>query len=109
MENDINTSSIRSEHIKKIVSLCLENGVEEIYRGKDIYDATREGEWVYFDCYFDENRIREKLALPGTVKYYEYDGRVAGQESGFIDKFTNDAVLGNHPLYGMNRNKKRIE
>ena len=103
------TSAIKSEHILKIVRLCQENGVAEIYRGKDFYDQTREGEWVYFDCWFDENKIREKFSLPDTVKYYEYDGRAAGQESGFVDEQTNDAVLGYHPLYGMNRNAKRIE
>jgi len=109
MKNETNKSKIKSEHIQKIVSLCQENGVEEIYRGKDIYDTVRKGEWVYFDCYFDENKIREKLELPGIIKYYEYDGGVAGQESGFIDELTNDAVLGNHPLYGMKKDKKKIE
>jgi len=100
--------AIKSEHIQKIVCLCRENSVEEVYRGKSLYDRTQEGEWVYFDCYFDENRIRERLNLPESVRYYEYDGRVSGQESGFIDEQTNDAVLGNHPLYGMKNNKKRI-
>ena len=111
MANEFNkvVSKIKSEHIQKIVFLCQENNVEEIYRGKDFYNQTKEGEWVYFDCYFDENKIREKLDLPSTVKYYEYDGRVSGQESGFIDEQTNDAVLGNHPLYGMKLNKKKIE
>ena len=102
-------SKITSEHLRKIDHLCQRNRIEETYRGPDIYDKTKKGEWVYYDCFFDEPKIREKFKLPQTVKYYEYDGRVAGQESGFIDELTNDAVLGNHPLYGRNRNRKKID
>ena len=102
-------SKMTSEHLIKIDYLCRSNRIEETYRGKDIYDDKKKGEWVYFDCYFDEQKIRQRFNLPKTVKYYEYDGRVAGQESGFIDELTNDAVLGNHPLYGKNRNRKKIE
>jgi hypothetical protein len=102
-------SKITSEHIIKIDYLCQSKRIEETYRGKDIYDESKKGEWVYFDCYFDELTIREKFNLPATVKYYEYDGKSAGQESGFIDELTNDAVLGNHPFYAQKRNRKKIE
>jgi hypothetical protein len=102
-------SKIKSEYIRKIIFLCKEHRVKEIYRGKNPYDQTKEGEWVYFDCYFDENKIREKFNLPDTVTYYEYDGRASGQESGFFDEQTNEAVLGNHPLYGIKMNIKKIE
>ena len=102
-------SKITSEHIIKIDYLCQSKRIEETYRGKDIYDESKKGEWVYFDCYFNELTIREKFNLPATVKYYEYDGKSAGQESGFIDELTNDAVLGNHPFYAQKRNRKKIE
>ena len=102
-------SKMTSEHLIKIDYLCRRNRIEETYRGSDIYDETKQGEWVYFDCFFDEQKIRERFSLPQTVKYYEYDGKVAGQESGFVDELTNDAVLGNHPLYGQNRNRKKID
>ena len=65
-------------------------------------------EWVYYDCYFNEESIRTRFKLPPTVKYYEYDGRTAGQECGFIDELTNDAVLGNTTALGIKGNKKQI-
>lgn len=101
-------SKITSEHLRKIDYLCQSNRIEEIYRGSGNYDKSKKGEWVYFDCFFDEQKIRERFNLPQTIKYYEYDGKVAGQESGFVDELTNDAVFGNHPLYGQNRNRKKI-
>jgi len=109
MESKNVNSKVKSEHIQKIVFLCQQNNVEELYDGKDIYNQTKEGEWMFFDCYFDEKKLRKRLNLPDIVRYYEYDGRTSGQESGFIDEHTNDAVLGYHPLYGKIFDKKKIE
>jgi hypothetical protein len=102
-------SKIVSEHIKKIDRVCRENNVEETYRGKSTFDSSAIGEWVYYDCYFDEQKLRERLKLPSTVKYYEYYGRFSGDENGFLDELTNDAVLGVHPYFGKSANKKVIE
>ncbi|MEX1191561.1 MAG: hypothetical protein WEA99_06270 [Brumimicrobium sp.] len=102
-------SHIKSEYISRIDYLCQRHRSPEKYRGNDIYDSSKNGEWVYYDCYFDEKSIRERFKLPQHVKYYVYDGRVAGQESGFIDEQTNDAVLGCHPYYARKNNLKLIK
>ncbi len=102
-------TKIKSEYISRIDYLCQSNRSPEKYRGKDIYDSTKKGEWVYYDCYFDEKTIREKFKLPEYIKYYEYDGRASCQESGFIDERTNDAVLGNHPEYAKRKKLKLIK
>jgi len=101
--------NIKSEYIARIDYLCQKKRCPENYRGNDVYDSTKKGEWVYYDCYFDEQSIREKFKLPSYIKYYEYDGRASGQESGFIDERTNDSVLGSHPKYARKQNLKLIK
>lgn len=98
-----------SEHLIKLEQFCQENKIAETYRGENPYDNSKPGEWVYFDCYFDAEKIRARFNFPDTIKYHEYDGLSAGQESGFVDDLTNDAVLGNHPYYDKQGNKKRLE
>lgn len=109
--NDLIESKSRmvSEHIKKIDKLCRANNVEETYRGTDTYNSSKTGEWVYYECYFDEQKIRERLNLPTTIKYIEYRERFSADESGFLDELTNDAILGYHPYTGKMANKKLIE
>lgn len=101
---------ITSEHLIKLDQYCQKRSIKELSRSRSKNE--REdicGEIVSYDCYFDAEKIKKRFNLPKTITYFEYDGKMAGQESGFIDETTKDAILGSHPLYGKRRNLIKLE
>lgn len=99
---------ITSEHLIKLDQYCQKRLIKELSRSKNDREGIC-GEMVYYDCYFDAEKIKKRFNLPKIITYFEYDGKMAGQESGFVDETTNDAILGSHPLYGKRRNLKKLE
>jgi hypothetical protein len=55
--------------------------------------------WWACNCTFDVKSLRARLALDGTVTYYEYDGRVAGSDATFECKRHKMVIMGLHPTY----------
>ena len=76
-----------------------EAGCSVEYEGRSWWEASSRGMWVYFRCFLDEAALRRRLNLPESISYSEYDGRVAGQEAGFICRECESAVMGGHSRY----------
>lgn len=94
------------EHLLSLDQQLQALGIGVQWRGKSWWNpGASSGEWVYYDCYLDRVALRNRLGLPGFVEDSEYDGRHAGQESGFICRQCNSAVMGNHSHYA---NGKRV-
>lgn len=80
-------------------------GFAPTYRG----DPYGQGlDWLYFDCFFDEEAVRRQFSLGPEVAYVAHDGRVAGQEAGFYEPDTGFGVMGHHPDHGRARGKPEI-
>ena len=90
-------SGLKSKPLAALERYLIEQGITETYRGKDLFDYSREGEWVGFDVLFDPEKIRKTFSLGETIEYSEYNGLSAGSDSMFLDTDTNDAVLGRYP------------
>jgi len=115
--NKINNAEIRSqaipipdytrmksnicEHLKPLENDLISKSMELTFRGKPWGDNCKE--WVYFNCYLDRRAIEKKYNFPAFITYHEYDGRVAGQEAGFVCKKCHDAVMGIHKSYSKNK------
>lgn len=57
------------------------------------------GLWCACECAFDAAALRARLALPASVTYEEYDGRVAGSDATFFCTECKRAITGLHPNY----------
>jgi len=57
------------------------------------------GLWCACNCVFDEPSLRARLKLPATIRYDEYDGRVAGSDATFFCPECKRAIMGIHPNY----------
>jgi hypothetical protein len=94
------TDSNICEHLKPLENDLMKESIRLTFRGKPwSYNCN---EWVYFDCFLDRKAIEQKYQFPSFISYHEYDGRVAGQEAGFVCEKCKTAVMGVHKLYSTN-------
>lgn len=80
------------EHLSAIENALLESGVGVTFRGHAWSDNCRE--WVYFDCFLDTGRIRERFGLPSFVRDHSHRGTHDGQEHGLVCGICHDALMG---------------
>lgn len=55
--------------------------------------------WFGCNCTFDEKALRARLGLQESVRYIEYDGRVAGSDATFMCERCHAVIMGLHPDY----------
>lgn|GEM_PF-3839767 len=93
------TFEMKSVYLRKLLNYLIDKGEKVVYNGKSIYGNAEfpDGNWVGFDCCFDEQSIRQRFLFPETIIYSEYFGFAAGSDSSFYDKETGDAIFGSHP------------
>jgi len=85
------------EHLRQLEAEILAAGLRETFRGKAWSENCRE--WVYFDCYFDRESIRKRMALTDCVVDHEHLGTHSGQEAGFACTRCRDGIMGVHKAY----------
>jgi hypothetical protein len=84
-------------HLQAVERELRSSGVRIELETKDWNDREA-GFRVYFRARIDPVATRAQFQLPEFVEYYEWDGRVGGQEAGFCCTRCDSAVLGVHPL-----------
>lgn len=89
------------EHLIALEKELIRKEIKETYRGQAWSDNCRE--WVYFDSYLDTESIRKRLMLDDCVENHEHLGTHDGQESGFVCKMHNDAIMGVHKKFSQNK------
>jgi hypothetical protein len=85
-------------HLRPLERELRDAGCPVEYEGQSWWGPSR-GAWVYFRCFLEEGALRRRFRLPDSVGYSEYDGRVAGQEAGFVCSGCESAVMGVHQNY----------
>ena len=82
------------EHLRQLENKLVASGMKETYRGQPWTKECRE--WVYFDCYLDNNAIRQRISFADCVKDHAHLGTHDGRESGFYCTQCHDGVMGLH-------------
>ena len=80
------------EHLIQLEQELIQQKIKETFRGQAWSDNCRE--WVYYDCYFDIEKVRKRFSLPDFVKHYYNDDIKSGLEEGFICEKCKDAIIG---------------
>lgn len=80
------------EHLSELESALLDSGVRVTFRGQAWSDNCRE--WVYFDCFLNTPRIRERFRVPSVVHDHTHRGTHDGNEHGLVCSICHDAVVG---------------
>jgi hypothetical protein len=57
------------------------------------------GIWYEVGCTFDGPALRARLAIPESVTFEEYDGRVAGSDATWGCMACGRFIMGYHPRY----------
>lgn len=83
------------EHLEELDKALKEKQIKETFRGQPWSNNCRE--WVYYDCFLDVERLRERFALPAFVVAYSNDDPRSGLEAGLVCDLCKDAVVGAHP------------
>lgn len=83
------------QHLRSLEQELIARGARETYRGQPWSSNCRE--WVFFDCYLDRARVRQRHALADCVIDHEHRGTHDGQEAGFVCETCHDAIMGLHP------------
>lgn len=85
------------DHLKQLENELISAGTKETFRGKAWSENCNE--WVYFDCYFDLQSIRQRINFSSCVVDHYHIGTHDGQESGFVCKLCDDGIMGHHQKY----------
>jgi hypothetical protein len=80
------------EHLRLLETAIASKGIRETFRGQAWSNNCRE--WVYFDCYIDQEKVRSDFALPACVQDHSHRGTHDGEESGFVCHACWDGILG---------------
>ncbi|MCB1213885.1 MAG: hypothetical protein KDK66_00275 [Deltaproteobacteria bacterium] len=96
-------------HLAPFEEEILSKNIRETYRGQAWGDDT--GEWVYFDCVFkDLDAVIQRLKLdPNLIKIHSHLGTHSGQEYGLICEACKTGVMGLHPEWIKQNQRKIIE
>lgn len=82
------------EHLQQLEQEIIQAGFEETCRGQVWSDDCRE--WVYFDCYLDRESIKKRFNFQSHVVEHQHRGTHDGEESGFICKNCQNAIMGHY-------------
>ena len=87
------SNSIRSTELRKLAKILIKENTKITYCGKAW--SQNESDWIYFDKVLDLKKIREKFAFGNSIIEHQNLDNRSGLESGFIDKNTEEGIMGN--------------
>jgi hypothetical protein len=82
------------QHLRQLEEAIIASGLWETYRGQAWTTNCRE--WVYFKCYLDQDKIRQKFDLPPCVIAHANSDAKSGREAGFVCTECHDGIMGVH-------------
>jgi len=86
------SNSIRSAKLRRLAKKLIKEDTPITFYGKAWSES--KADWIYFDKVFDLKKIRNKFAFgENIIEHQNLDIR-SGLESGFIDKNTNEGIMG---------------
>ena len=97
----MNAGFLKCEHLRPLEKEIQATGIKETFRGQAWTDNCRE--WVYFDCYLDVEKIRERFQLPLFVETHVNEDPKSGYEEGLVCSQCKDGIMGYHRIYNAGR------
>ena len=94
------------EHLSILENELKDRGIKETYRGQAWTKNCRE--WIYFDCYFNVDSLRERLKLPDFIRHHVNNDSKSGLEEGFECELCEDAIMGLNNKYRKDDGKEVI-
>ena len=86
------SNSIRSEELRSLAKKLIKENARITFYGKAWSENT--SDWLYFDKVFDLKKMRKKFLLGENIIEHQNLDNKSGLESGFIDKKTNEGIIG---------------
>jgi len=86
------SNSIRSNELRKIAKKLIQENTKITFYGK--VWAENESDWIYFDKVLDLKKMREVFSFGKNIIVHQNLDDKSGLESGFIDKDTNEGLMG---------------
>ncbi len=86
------SNSIKSKELKKLAKYLMKNNKKITYFGKAWSEI--DSNWIYFDTIMDLKKIRQKMSFSENIIEHQNLDNKSGLEKGFIDKLTNEGVMG---------------
>ena len=84
---------IKSKELKNVIEYLVRKKISIIFVGKAWSENV--STWIYFDTILNLPKIREELFLSENIIEHKNTDPRSGLEAGFIDKTTNEGVMGN--------------
>lgn len=88
-------------HLQALFEELTRKKIKVTYRGQAWSDNC--SEWIYYDCYLDNESIRNRLKFDECVKDHSHLGTHDGQESGFFCEQCKDGIMGVHKIYSKDK------
>ncbi|WP_167342054.1 hypothetical protein [Nonlabens sp. SY33080] len=86
------SNSIRSTELRRLAKKLINQNTRITFYGKAW--SENKADWMYFDKVLDLKKIRKKFAFgENIIEHQNLDIR-SGLESGFIDKNTDEGIMG---------------
>jgi hypothetical protein len=86
------SNSILSTELRKLAKSLIKKNTRITFFGKAWSENT--ANWVYFDKVLDLKKIRKKMSFGENIIEHQNLDNKSGLESGFIDKNTNEGIMG---------------
>ncbi|WP_179339044.1 hypothetical protein [Winogradskyella ludwigii] len=86
------SNSIRSIELRNLAKKLIKENARITFYGKAWSENTVN--WIYFDKVLDLKKIRNKFAFGKNIIEHQNLDNKSGLESGFIDKNTNEGIMG---------------
>lgn len=86
------SKKIKSVELKNLFKYLIENNFNTEFVGKAWGNCN--ADWYYFDCVLNIEKIKSKLFFSQNIVLHENLDNKSGLERGFIDKTTDEAILG---------------
>ncbi|WP_379963699.1 hypothetical protein [Epilithonimonas sp. UC225_85] len=83
----------KSEELKNLIKYLVKRNITINYIGKSWSENV--STWVYFDTILNMSKLRKKLSLSENIIEHKNTDPRSGLEAGFIDKVTQEGVIGN--------------
>ncbi|MPT31145.1 MAG: hypothetical protein E2600_05670 [Chryseobacterium sp.] len=87
---------VESEELKKVIKYLINKKITINFIGKAWSNV--DSVWIYFDTILNISKLREKLSLSDNIIEHKNTDPRSGLELGFIDKITNEGVMGNFKI-----------
>ncbi|MBV6880289.1 hypothetical protein NG800_012525 [Epilithonimonas ginsengisoli] len=84
---------IESKELKNLIEYLVKKKISINFVGKAWSENV--STWVYFNTILNLSKIRKKLSLSENIIEHKNTDPRSGLEAGFIDKITNEGVMGN--------------